>query len=62
MRRALIVLGIVLMATGGVWIFQGAGTLKGSFMTGQSTWLRIGVGCVAVGMLLVVFGLRRSRD
>jgi hypothetical protein len=62
MRRAFTVLGVVLVATGVVWIFQGAGALKGSFMTGRSTWLWVGIACVAVGLLLVVFGLRRSRD
>ena len=34
MRIALLILGAVLVVTGVIWIFQGIGTLKGSFMTG----------------------------
>jgi hypothetical protein len=38
MRWSLLVVGILLVLVGGVWIFQGIGVLKGSFMTGQALW------------------------
>ncbi len=56
------ILGIVLMLTGVVWIFQGAGTLKGSFMTGSAFWLWMGVLAVVAGLPLVVFGFRKGRS
>ena len=34
MRKALLGLGIVMIAVGGVWTLQGIGLLGGSFMTG----------------------------
>jgi hypothetical protein len=48
------VAAIVVLLVGLVWILQGANVLKGSFMTGQSLWLTIGVivAIVALGALL----------
>jgi hypothetical protein len=60
MRIGLLVAGVVLLLLGGVWILQGAGMLKGSFMTGQSRWLWIGIGCAVVGVGLLLTGLRTS--
>ena len=59
-RRALFIIGIVLTAVGVVWTLQGAGALKGSFMTGQTLWLWIGIACVLAGLPLVARGLRRG--
>jgi hypothetical protein len=57
------VLGILLTLTGLVWIFQGAGALKGSFMTGSMFWLGMGVVAVVAGLPLAVYGfLPRRRD
>jgi hypothetical protein len=61
MRRLLTTLGILLTVVGGVWIFQGAGLLKGSFMTGSSKWLLIGVACVVIGLPVAFSGLRPRR-
>ena len=47
------VLGVLLIAIGAVWTFQGYGTLKGSFMTGSPVWLWIGIACVVVGAVLL---------
>jgi len=44
---------------GAVWIGQGAGLIKGSFMTGSRTWLAIGLLCLVVGLLLLFLALRR---
>ena len=48
MRLFLSLIGMVLVIAGGVWIFQGAGVLKGSFMTGESQWLFIGIAAYTV--------------
>jgi hypothetical protein len=50
--------GIVLILVGAVWILQGAGFLHGSFMTGSSRWLVIGVVCVLIGIPLIARGSR----
>jgi hypothetical protein len=47
--------GFVCCAVGGVWIAQGSGKLKGSFMTGESRWTVIGVIVLAVGLGLFVW-------
>jgi len=59
MRLSLVVAGIALMAVGGVWIVQGIGVLKGSFMTGDASWSWIGAACVLVGLAILARGLRR---
>ena len=61
MRWAFALLGVVLIAVGAVWILQGANVLPGSFMTGQSLWLWIGIACVVVGLLLLVGGYLSAR-
>ena len=48
------VLGVLLIAVGAVWTFQGYGTLKGSFMTGSPMWLWIGIACIVVGAGLLI--------
>lgn len=60
MRKGLLISGILLIAIGAVWTLQGAGVLKGSFMTGESLWLWIGIGCVLAGLPLLARGLRRQ--
>jgi len=60
MRLSLVVVGIALIAVGGVWILQGIGVLKGSFMTGDASWSWIGAACVLVGLAILARGLRRS--
>jgi hypothetical protein len=60
MRWSLIWTGIALVVVGGVWIFQGIGELKGSFMTGDASWSWIGAACVLIGLAILARGLRRS--
>jgi hypothetical protein len=55
-----LVLGIIALITGGVWILQGVGILPGSFMSGQSMWLLIGLVVAAVGLALIYNGIRRT--
>ena len=57
--RARMIIGIVLIAIGVVWFFQGIGVLKGSFMTGEALWAVIGAIAIFLGGSLVR-GTRRS--
>jgi hypothetical protein len=54
-----LIVGGLAVLVGGVWIGQGAGFIKGSFMTGSPTWLAVGMLCLAVGLLLIFLALRR---
>ena len=58
-RITSLIVGGLAVLVGGVWIGQGAGFIKGSFMTGSRTWLAIGVLCLAAGVLLIFLALRR---
>lgn len=41
---------IVVLLVGLVWILQGANVIGGSFMSGQSRWLYIGITVVIVAL------------
>ena len=58
MRVTLLVLGVILLITGAVWALQGLNVIKGSFMTGQSLWLWIGVVCLVLGASTLFAGMR----
>ncbi|HKW60593.1 MAG TPA: hypothetical protein VJR46_12645 [Candidatus Dormibacteraeota bacterium] len=60
MRSGLVVLGGVVLLVGLVWIGQGLGYIKGSFMTGDMKWFWIGVGMLIAGVVMGAFGLRRQ--
>jgi hypothetical protein len=47
------VVGVLLVLLGGLWTLQGLGVVGGSFMTGSTTWLVIGIVVVAVGIFLL---------
>ena len=59
MRFAWVAVGVILLAVGVVWIFQGVGSRRGSFMTGDPVWAWIGVGAVALSVPMLVRGIRR---
>jgi len=59
MRIAAAVIGVLLVLIGLVWIGQGLGFVKGSFMTGNMMWAWIGIGVAIVGVVLAVVGIRR---
>lgn len=65
MRTALLVVGILASLLGAVWIGQGIGLIRGSFMTGEPLWAGIGAGVLVVGVGLAVLSrlpaLRGSR-
>jgi hypothetical protein len=59
MHRTRAIGGAVIVATGGVWIAQGSGLLRGSsFMVGDPLWIVFGVVAVAIGIALMWVGLR----
>ena len=59
MRRR-IILGVLLLAVGGVWVLQGTGLLQGSsFMVGDPRWAVAGVVAVAAGLVALVSARRR---
>ena len=61
-RFALIVVGVVALLIGGVFAGQGLNLIPGSFMTGDRTWFYVGLVLLAVGVILVVRGLRRPKN
>ena len=54
------IVGGALVITGVIWIFQGIGTLKGSFMTGQPFWAWMGAVAVLLGAPLLARAFRRT--
>jgi hypothetical protein len=61
MKVAAIVFGVLLALLGAVWIGQGLGYIKGSFMTGSAFWGWTGAVCLLVGLVLIGGGLRLRR-
>ena len=58
-RWVILIIGALAVLVGAVWIGQGAGLIKGSFMTGGPTWLAIGLLCLVVGLFLIFLAVRR---
>jgi len=52
MKAGAVVLAVIMFLVGAVWIGQGLGYIKGSFMTGDMHWFWIGVGLVAAAVIL----------
>ena len=46
------VLGLLALVLGAVWTLQGFGVVGGSFMTGSTTWLVIGLVLAVAGLAL----------
>jgi hypothetical protein len=60
-KRTRIVTAIILIALGGLWILQGGGWLQGSFMSGDRTWLVIGIALAAAGLGMLLQMRQRGR-
>ena len=58
MKSVVLVLAALLLLVGLVWMGQGLGYVKGSFMTGQMLWFWIGLACVIGAGILA--GVRRA--
>jgi hypothetical protein len=62
MHRTRTIGGVIIIATGLVWVGQGAGFVRGSsFMVGDPLWIVLGLLAAAVGVAFLVVGLRRGR-
>jgi hypothetical protein len=59
MRIGLNILGTILVLIGAIWALQGLNVIGGSFMTGQTQWLVIGLVCAIVGALVLALANRR---
>ena len=59
-KRAKIVVALILIALGALWSFQGAGWIGGSFMSGDRTWLVVGIALAVAGLALLIRALRRG--
>lgn len=62
MKVGAIVVAVLLVLMGGVWIGQGLGYIKGSFMTGDMRWFWIGVVVAVAGVVLAALTLALSRS
>ena len=58
MKIALNILGGLMVLFGAIWFLQGINVLPGSFMTGQSQWLYIGLVAMLVGLAGLVWANR----
>ncbi|WP_167335249.1 hypothetical protein [Mesorhizobium erdmanii] len=58
MRLTKNLLALIVLAVGAVWSLQGIGVVGGSFMTGQSQWLYIGLAAMLVGLAGLVWANR----
>ncbi len=56
-----LVAAVLMVAAGTLFTFQGLGYLKGSSMTGVSTWAVIGPALAGLGVALGIVVLRRPR-
>ncbi|MEI9419152.1 hypothetical protein [Mesorhizobium sp. Cs1321R2N1] len=51
-------LALIVLAMGALWSLQGIGVVGGSFMTGQSQWLYIGLAAMLAGVAGLVWANR----
>ncbi|MGX5848508.1 hypothetical protein ACWGTO_15665 [Mesorhizobium sp. PL10] len=58
MRLFRYLLALIVLAMGLLWSLQGIGWVGGSFMTGQSQWLYIGIVTMLVGLVGMVWASR----
>ncbi|GLS36243.1 hypothetical protein GCM10010869_18320 [Mesorhizobium tianshanense] len=58
MRLIKTLLALVVLGIGALWSLQGIGLVGGSFMTGQSQWLYIGIVTALVGLTGLVWANR----
>jgi cytochrome bd-type quinol oxidase subunit 2 len=55
-----VVVGVAFLAFGALWTLQGLNVVQGSFMSGQTMWLVIGIVLVLLGVWLL-WSLRAGR-
>ena len=59
MRGGVIVISVLVGLLGLVWVGQGVGLIRGSFMTGDPKWAVIGAVLIVAAAAGVVWSLRR---
>jgi hypothetical protein len=62
LRKASLIVGVLMILLGGLWILQGVGIVGGSFMSGQPFWSTTGTVVLVVGVVLCALGLRGGRS
>ena len=62
MKLGLNIVGVLMALLGLVWFFQGIGVIKGSFMTGSTQWLLIGLVLIIIAAGLLFFNNRRRQS
>jgi hypothetical protein len=60
-KAGAIVIAVIMFLVGAVWIGQGLGYIKGSFMTGSMLWFWIGCALVVAALILGGFALTRRQ-
>ncbi|WP_168992031.1 MULTISPECIES: hypothetical protein [Mesorhizobium] len=58
MRLTKNLLALIVLAIGALWSLQGVGVIGGSFMTGQSQWLYVGIVTMLVGLAGLIWANR----
>jgi hypothetical protein len=56
------ILGVVLCLVGAVWIAQGTGAVHGSGMSGHGRYAVLGIVVILIGLALVAWAWRISRN
>ena len=59
MRWVGLVGGFLFILVGIVWILQGVNILRGSMMSGRHLYSWLGLGVVAIGLIMLLYGSRR---
>ena len=54
-------IGVLLVVVGVIWVLQGMGVIRGSFMTGSQEWLVNGLIAALIGIGMLVFAVRVRR-
>ncbi len=60
-RVLALVAGLALVLAGGLFTFQGLGYVRGSSMTGSTTWAVLGPVIAGLGVALVIVAAPRGR-
>jgi hypothetical protein len=60
-RPALVIAGLVVLALGLLFTFQGLGTVKGSPMTNSNFWVGAGPLIAVAGVVMMIQGAARNK-
>jgi uncharacterized membrane protein len=60
-KAGIVIVGVLALLVGLVWVGQGLGFIKGSFMTSDMKWFWIGVAMILIGLALGAGGIVSGR-